>query len=274
MNHPHRHRQPSPPVPTSPALALLLGLAWILTLPAPAADSRDAAAKGKALADLVRSQRPAGPTTSKGTLKVRTGDGRRLSVPVDVRVEMGSNTWNTVYRASFTDGRKETLTVVNPPNAAPHFVLHRAAGDGKVTEIRPQHPDELFAPFAGTDFCFVDLGMAFLHWPEQRWLGKETRRTRTCNMLESINPLPAAGLYRRVVTWIDEETAGIVRAEAFDAQNKRLKEFSPGSFARVGSRYELRDMEISNVQTDSRTTLVFEVDDPDKLGVKHLPSTR
>lgn len=228
--------------------------------------------RGQALARAIRGVRPAQATASKGTLRMRTPDGRRTAVPIEVRVELGSNTWSTVYQANFPDGRRETLTVVKPDEAPPHFVLHRAGGDGNVTEIRPQRPDEMFAPFAGTDFWFVDLGMMFLNWPEQRWIGREIRRTRSCNMLESRNPLPAPGAYTRVVTWVDDDTQGIVRAEAYDAQNRLLKEFSPGSFARVGARYELREMEIRNDQTDSRTILEFEVDDPEKLGMKHLPT--
>lgn len=234
------------------------------------------AEEGEALAAAIRSQRPAQPTVSKGTLRVRHGDGRRLSIPVQVKAELGTNTypWSTVYEAYFPDGRRETLRVVNLANAMPHFILHRSGGDGNVAEIRPQRPDEMFLSFAGTDFWFVDLGMTFLHWPDQRVTGHEIRRTRRCSVLESRNPMPAAGAYQRVVTWVDEETGGIVRAEAYDAQNRLLKEFSPGSFARVGSRFELRDMEIRNDQTDSRTTLLFEVDDPDKLGVKHLPTSK
>lgn len=259
---------------------MLLGLvAGLLPVPGPGAFAAGTAAeqaldKGRALAAVVRDQRPAGPTFSRGTLKLRTADGRRLSVPMEVQVQLGSNTWSTVYRANFPDGRRETLTVVNPEGRPPHYVLHRSTGDGNVSEVRPQRPDEMFTAFAGTDFWFIDLGMVFLHWPEQRWIGRETRRTRSCNMLESVNPQPVAGTYRRVVTWVDEETGGIVRAEAYDLQNRLLKEFSPGSFARVGSRYELRDMEIRNEQTDSRTTLVFEVDDPARLGVTHLPGSR
>jgi hypothetical protein len=261
-------------------LSLSLSLATLLTSTprAHAADRADtkATTEGRALAAAVRAQRPAGPTVSKGTLRIRHSDGRRIAIPVEVRAELGTNSgpWSTVYEARFTDGRRETLRVVNLADAMPHYILHRAGGDGNVTEIRPQRPDEMFVSFAGTDFWFVDLGMTFLHWPDQRITGRETRRTRRCQVLESTNPHPGPGAYRRVVTWVDEETGGIVRAEAFDDKNRLLKEFSPGSFARVGSRFELRDMEIRNDQTDSRTTLQFEVEDPDKLGVKHLPTSR
>ncbi|MBL9139356.1 MAG: outer membrane lipoprotein-sorting protein [Verrucomicrobiales bacterium] len=261
----------------APAWALRWWLALVcgLGVSVGAAESRDAA-RGQALAASVRSQRPATASVTTGTLRVRAADGRRLSLPVEVRVALGTNgaAWSTVYNARFPDGRRESLTVVNPENAAPHFILHRASGDGRVTESRPERPDEMFAAFAGTDFWFVDLGMVFLHWPEQRVTGRETRRTRTCDVLESVNPQVAAGGYRRVLTWVDVETGGIVRAEAYDAQDRLLKEFSPGSFARVGSRYELRDMEIRDDQTDSRTTLQFDIEDPAKLGVQHLPTEK
>lgn len=260
------------------ASAAVLVSTLALSISVPAADKGDKKAleEGQALAESIRSQRPARTTVSKGTLRVRHGDGRRLAVPVQVRAELTTNLfpWSTVYEASFPDGRRETLRVVNLSNATPHFVLHRASGDGNVAEVRPQRPDEMFTSFAGTDFWFIDLGMTFLHWPEQRLTGHDTRRTRRCSVLESKNPFPGPGAYSRVVTWVDEETGGIIRAEAYDAQNRLLKEFSPGSFARVGSRYELRDMEIRNEQTDSKTTLLFEVDDPEKLGVKHLPTSK
>jgi hypothetical protein len=270
---PTPHRQPLL------AAALVLALAGLACTPfhARGADRAEKAAiEGRALAAAIRDQRPAQPTLSKGTLRVRHADGRRLSIPVQVKAELGTNAfpWTTVYEAKFPDGRKETLRVVNLSDAMPHFILHRAGGDGNITEIRPQRPDEMFVSFAGTDFWFVDLGMTFLHWPDQRVTGSETRRTRRCHVLESRNPLPGPGAYQRVVTWVDEETGGIVRAEAYDSQNRRLKEFTPGSFAKIGARYELRDMEIRNEQTESRTTLQFEVDDPEKLGVKHLPTTK
>lgn len=255
---------------------VFLCLALVLNVsPARAASDAAALTRGRELAELVRSQRPAESTVSPGTMRMRQADGRRTTIPVEVQVVLETNqVWKTIYRASLPDGRRESLTVVNQTDVPPHFILHRALGDGNLAETRPSRPDELFAAFAGTDFWFVDLGMVFLHWPEQRWLGRETRRTRACDMLESRNPLPAPGAYRRVVTWIDQETAGIVRAEAYDAANRLLKAFSPGSFARVGSRYELRDLEIQNEQTDSRTILQFQVDDPEKLGVKHLPGAK
>ncbi len=253
---------------------LLAAVLWISsTAVGRAADAKGGdPARGEALARALRSQQPAEATSSKGVLRIRHGDGRRRSIPVEVRVLiLDTNSWSTVYHANFPDGRQEQLAVINRSDLPPEFILRRTSPGGNVTESRPSSERELFQPFAGTDFWIVDLGMAFLHWPDQRWVGQETRRTRLCNVLESRNPQPAPGAYLRVLTWVDEKTDGIVRAEAYDERNRLLKEFSPGSFAKVGSHYELREMEILNDQTDSHTTLEFQVDDPDKLGVRHLP---
>lgn len=277
---------PCPSRQPTPIRALWLGLTLFCmaaadsrsadsgVLAIPAAEAK-ALERGRALAAATRSQRPAESNVTTGTLRLRHPDGRRVVVPLEVKVDVGTNeVWSTTYKASFPDGRRESLRVVNPTAGPPHFILHRSTGGGNITESRPTRPDEQFAAFAGTDFSFIDLGLVFLHWPDQRWTGREIRRTRTCNILESRNPFVGLGGYLRVVTWLDEETGGIVRAEAYDAKNRLLKEFSPGSFARVGSRYELRDMEIRNEQSDSRTTIQFDIENPEKLGVPQLPAEK
>ena len=105
----------------------------------------------------------------------------------------------------------------------------------------------------------VDLGLEFFHWPQQKILRKENKRSRGCMVLESTNPNPSANGYSRVVSWIDEESGGIVHAEAFDARNKLLKEFDPKSFKKVNGQWELQEMEIRNVQTGSRSRIEFDL---------------
>jgi hypothetical protein len=115
----------------------------------------------------------------------------------------------------------------------------------------------LMMPFAGSDFWVADLGLEFFHWPAQKVLKKEVKRSRGCTVLESTNPNPSTNGYARVVSWIDNESSGIVQAEAYDFKNKLLKEFAPKSFKKVNGQWELQEMEIRNVQTGSRTRLEF-----------------
>ena len=112
-------------------------------------------------------------------------------------------------------------------------------------------------PFAGSDFWIADLGLEFIHWPRQLLLKQEMRRSRSCNVLASINPHPAPGGYSRVVSWFDIESGGIVLAQAFDVNDKLLKEFAPKEMKKVQGQWQLEEMEIRNMQTGSRTRVQF-----------------
>ena len=69
----------------------------------------------------------------------------------------------------------------------------------------------------------ADLGLEFLHWPQQRVLRYEMRRSKSCEVLESLNPQPVPGGYARVVSWvITESPHGIVHAAAYAAGRARI----------------------------------------------------
>jgi hypothetical protein len=142
--------------------------------------------------------------------------------------------------------------VIHPPDDRSNG--YRLFGDGFQKNLAG---DETMTPFAGSDFWIADLGLEFFHWPEQKILKHEMRRGRACKVLESTNPNPSTNGYSRVVSWIDNESGGIVQAEAYDFKNKLLKEFAPKSFKKVNGQWELQEMEIRNVQTGSRTRLEF-----------------
>ena len=115
-------------------------------------------------------------------------------------------------------------------------------------------------PFAGSDFWIADLGLEFLHWPQQRVLRKQMRKGLSCDVLQSINPEPRPDGYSRVVSWIAinrPEDIVIVHAEAFDKQDKLLKEFDPKKVEKVNGVWQLEEMEIRNRQTATRTRIDF-----------------
>jgi hypothetical protein len=114
-------------------------------------------------------------------------------------------------------------------------------------------------PFAGSDFWECDLGLEFLHWPRQKILKKEFRRQCACMVLESTNPHPTTNGYSRVVSWIDEESLGIVEANAYDANGKKLKNFYPKNLEKVNGQYQVQSMIMENLQTGSRTRLEFDL---------------
>jgi hypothetical protein len=131
------------------------------------------------------------------------------------------------------------------------------AADSNQTSILTGN--ETMTPFAASDYWVADLGVEFLHWPGQRLLTNQVHRSQSCHKLESTNPAPGTNGYTRVISWIDIDTGGIVEAEAWDVKGK-FKIFEPTSVQKVNGRYQVRELEIRNTRTRTKTILVFNYD--------------
>jgi hypothetical protein len=243
----------------------------------------EAEIQGRQLAQQILEQQPTGSFTNTGVLRIRDAKDRISEIPVQCAVIVTATNWQGIYKAFFTNAT-EILTVIHPAN---QLLRQLSDGpDGKPSggpegnhiyfvgtindRIEPfdtyQHDYYKVAnAFAGSDFSVGDLSLEFFHWPEQKILKHEMRRGRSCQVLESTNPsLVSTNAfppipYSRVVSWIDNETLGIVQAEAYDAKGELLKEFYPKSFKKVNGQWELQEMEIRNDQTGSRTRLEFDL---------------
>ena len=254
-------------------------------------DFVEAVVQGRQLAQQILEQRPTENFTNTGVLKIRDAKDRTSEIPVQCAVIVTATNWLAVYKAFYTNFT-ETLTVIHPD----HQLLRQLIAPGLPNDL-PKPPDDLpkitgnineriepfdtcqhegypgslslaaararSASFAESDFSVDDLCLEFFHWPRQKILKHEMRRGRSCQVLESTNPNPAPDGYSRVVSWIDNETFGIVQAEAYDAKGDLLKEFYPRSFKKVNGQWELQEMEIRNDQTGSRTRLEFNSQPPD-----------
>lgn len=128
------------------------------------------------------------------------------------------------------------------------------------TENSTLTADQLARPFAGSDFWAGDLGLHFLHWPQQRLVPTDRpvmRKGRPCKILESENP--AAPGYARVRSWIDAEHRGLILAEAYDAAGRLVKRFSIGSLKKVAGEWQLKDMEMIDEVRGGATRLEFDL---------------
>ncbi|HEX4263244.1 MAG TPA: outer membrane lipoprotein-sorting protein [Verrucomicrobiae bacterium] len=211
-----------------------------------------AAKEGKALADEILGQKPAQNTTNAGVMTIRT-PAMRAQIPIQFEVFNTETNWCSRYNAS-------NMTVVVLHDGARVNQYRLSKPDGKVRDFSGNQA--IKTPFAGSDFSMGDLGLEFFHWPEQRLTKKEMKRSRSCKVLESTNPEPIAGTYSRVVSWIDNESDGIVMAQAYDAQGKLLKEFIPKKIKKVEGQWQLEEMEIDNVQANSSTRVDFDLSGP------------
>jgi hypothetical protein len=278
-NYPHFHRPPPNvttsklPSPDWSAHALIralnrLGLVAALAVSGATTGSDTPALpnEGQALAAELRSSPPPADLEVTGLIRVRRDDGRRTTQPFRYRVIRGDNLWRQIYEA-LPGGLQtpETLVITHRPDAAPLYTLGgRVDATGKPADSVTLTGDRAMIPFARSDFWLADLGLEFLHWPGQR-IDHNTRLTmrkgRSCRVLESTNPDPGAAGYTRVRSWIDIKTGGIIIAEAYGSDNRSAKEFEIGGFTKVNQRWELKNLQMRNLRSDTRTILEFHYKD-------------
>jgi hypothetical protein len=248
-------------------LALLprcFGQAQTELRPTPPLSPAEGERQGRALVAHLLTQTPEQASTNAGVLRIRDAQGTERSVHVQFEIVPTSTNWLNIYHASLeANNGGEKLTIVHHKNEANQYRVERSSSkDQAPAAPRELAPNDIMAPFGGSDFWIADLGLEFLHWPEQRVLKKQMRKGLACDVLQSINPQPRPGAYSRVLSWIAvnrPEDIVIVHAEAYDARDKLLKEFDPKKVEKVNGAWQLEEMEIRNRLTGSRTKIEFDL---------------
>jgi hypothetical protein len=220
----------------------------------------DDPAAGQALAEQIRNAVPEESGPIDGTLVIESG-GQTKNVPVVCRVVLHGAAWDTLYDTAATaDSGAEELVVIHRPNASNEYLYARApAPSAPLPKPAPISPrDAAATPLAGSDFSAADLGLDFLHWPQQRRLKGEMRLGQPCYVLESRDP--GAASIVRVKSYIDKESNGLLIADAYDAADRLVKEFSlhGSSFKKVNGHWRLEKMDIRDKKRNSRTELKFD----------------
>jgi hypothetical protein len=216
--------------------------------------------QGRQLTQEILQERPFTNFTQTGVVTVRNPEGT-TNFPITFLTVVEAGDWKVEYFANMTS-TNVSLRIVHRGEEANQYFISQAddRGPGLHSILTTKLSQaEIWAPFADSDFWVADLGLEFFHWPHQKILRHEDKRTRACAVLESTNPNPNPGAYSRVVSWIDNETRGIVHAEAYDNDGKLLKVFDPKSFKKVNGQWQLQDMEIRNAQTKSHSSIKFDL---------------
>jgi hypothetical protein len=225
--------------------------------------------EGVALVKEMLSRFPPENTQVLGLLKIRPPDGPITEVPTKMVVRISTNGWEDIYETQPLPGRPGEVLVIKHHGTQPsEYLFGRYEKRGAQPQLQPIAGAELFKQFAGSDFYIADLGLEFLHWPSQKIVKKEMRKSRSCRVVESVNPKPAPGMYSRVLSWIDFETSNLIMAQGYDADNRLLKEFSIRKISRNEGKAQVKEIEMRNDQTDSRTRLEFNLDLPDNADIR------
>lgn len=240
----------------SPLVWVLLVAALVATEVAGAATEDDARAAGLELVRELTSLAPPAAVTNTGTLTIKDKSRSIVQIPVRIVIQPDANGWTTTYQTLTTDTNYAATLVIHQAAAVPNrYELTTGTTNGLPV---PLAAGGLMIPFGGTDFWVADLGLEFLHWPQQKILRQELRRGQSCHVLESIQTNAVTTGYVRVVAWIDIDTGGIVEADAYDTTGKKVKHFYPRSFRKIEGRYELKRIDITDRLTGSTTQLEFD----------------
>lgn len=256
----------------SARLALLI-MIWFYACAAGAQTTgtlSDAEIQGQQLVQAILgqpTQQPLGSSTNTGVLRIKDGKDRS-EISIECITVFTPTNWQTVYQASFTN-KTEILWVIHADgqNNSYYYVTNYPvplSGDipvwGDLFHGRPRLAEtEIWSSFAGSDFWLSDLGLEFFHWPGQKVIKRETHRSCGCTVLESTNPDPGSSGYSRVVSWIDNDTLGIVEAYAYDAGGQKLKDFYPKDFKKVDGHWQVQTLEMENVETGFRSRMEFDL---------------
>ena len=227
----------------------------------PPLDPAQAKSEARALVADLLAQKPDQNSTNTGQVRIRDRDGKVRELPARFEIICTATNWLGVYETLNSGGEpgKVKLVVTHAGNQPNQYRLLEPGAAG-ATNLAPEKltPQQTMLPFADSDFWVADLGLEFLHWPEQRLLRKELRHSKACSVLESTHPQPAPGGYARVVSWIITESPhGIIHADAYNAAQELIKQFDPVNLEKVHGDYQLAEMEMRNPKTGSHTWIKF-----------------
>jgi hypothetical protein len=229
--------------------------------PPPALERVEGERQARALVANLLSQKPTQNSTNTAAVTIRDSDGKRREVQARFEIVCTPTNYLNVYEAAASGNAANgmRLTIIHSDNGPNQYLLSEWPG-ASASEPKKLTGEQLMMPFAGSDFWVADLGLEFLHWPQQRVVRKEMRKGQACDVLESSNPHPVPGGYARVLSWIGTshpDDTVLVHADAFDDHGKRLKQFDPKKLEKVNGAYQLESMEMFNAKTGSRTLIEF-----------------
>jgi hypothetical protein len=223
--------------------------------------SADPILEGQSLAAGLRKLRIGIPGNLTATLKVRKRDGSRYERSVRKETHLLRDGWRDIFcLESPKHPEKEWLSIEHPENQPPRYQV--AFSDTFPTDPKAfmsLDADQAMRPVGESDFWMVDLGLDFLHWPDQRLVPSKVtmRKGMSCKVLESSRPSSSTTSYNKVRSWISSEYGGVVYAEAFDIKNRKIKIFEVNDVERIGKQWYLKALKIRNLRDRSASVLEF-----------------
>ena len=111
-------------------------------------------------------------------------------------------------------------------------------------------------PFMGSDLTYDDFGSRKLDDYSFKLLGEENYLGKACWKIESTSKDSASSI-RRTVSLVDKESSIIVSADFYDKADTLFKQMRVSKTERIAGIWTMIELEMKNLSTGSRTSLVF-----------------
>jgi hypothetical protein len=217
---------------------------------------------GQHLANEMRQTQLLNYAEISGALKTKGRRGKRSSMALRLTTAVKDGQWQSIFQATDpTSGAVSQLTILRSPEKGPQYYLASAPKkDLPLENGEPLAPDDAMASFAGSNFWMVDLGLEFFYWPTQKLLRDariKMRKGISCFVLESQRDGTTDDGYFRVRSWISRDHGGLIYAEAYGANGKRIKTFEVSDVEKINGEWKLKELRIRNEIARSTTELIF-----------------
>ena len=241
-----------------PSLALVC--AALLLLPEKGVHA-DPIQEGQSLAAELRGLQIGIPGDITAKLKIRKRGGERVERQVQKQSIQTEKGWNDLFSVGSDDqSDSEWLMIRHRNGESPSYQWANSKSLPMSSEdYQPLVKDQVMTPVGGSDFWAADLGLDFLHWPDQRIVPSRItmRKGVACKVLESARPTQSEKGYYKVRSWISSEYGGVVYAEAFDISNDKIKIFEVNDVEKIDGQWYLKELRIRNLRDRSTSTLEF-----------------
>ena len=200
--------------------------------------------------DLARSIRDAIPTESaslEATMEVTLRDRKRIKTPLTIQTKpLGQADCLMTYETKPSEGNGEYWIVRRILAKRNEYRVDKEAK-------RLAKREDFEIGLARSSFTLSDLGLEFLHWPKQKTIRKQRRKSRSCHVLESSRSDSDGTL--RVLSWVDIKSGGILAADFYSADGKVRKRFSVKGLTKKDGHWQVDEMEMRDVAERTRSRL-------------------
>ena len=222
----------------------LLGFILLWSQPIRSADSLP---DGQDLARSIRDAIPTERASLEGTMEVTLRDRKRIKTPLTIQTKpLGQADCLMTYETKPSEGNGEYWIVRRILAKRNEYRVDKEAK-------RLAKREDFEIGLARSSFTLSDLGLEFLHWPKQKTIRKQRRKSRSCHVLESSRSDSEGTL--RVLSWVDIKSGGILAADFYSADGKVRKRFSVKGLTKKDGHWQVDEMEMRDVAERTRSRL-------------------